>query len=431
MKKLSIVVILLAVCFFSVTAADNHADDLVAIKAKKIVTVSGKSIDNGTILIKGNKIQTVGQRSDVPVPGGYKVFDYPDSVVYPGIINAMSSLGISGISRHRESNDNREVGKFKPQISTFTAFYPWSNLIPNTRDFGTLITLSAPFGGLISGKAVLVSLDGWVPEDMFLEKEAAMIMGIPEVPWWVSEKQKKTYKERIAKEKKELREFISRAYKYYLRSTGSKAPGPGADIFNPKFEAMKDLWKKPLPVIISAQGEEDIKYAIKLGKEFKLNLVLLGVYDGEKVLKEIKASGYPVILGSMYSRNREWEEGCDKVFRLPALLAREGIPFAFSVSRAATAFDLPIHAGRAAAYGLSQEEAVKGLTLYPAKILGIEEYGSIEKGKIANLVIAGGNILETSTVVKDVFIKGKRITAKSFFRREYERAKDKISGESE
>jgi imidazolonepropionase-like amidohydrolase len=155
------------------------------------------------------------------------------------------------------------------------------------------------------------------------------------------------------------------------------------------------------------------------------------VYDGEKVLKEIKASGYPVILGSMYSRNRKWEEGCDKVFRLPALLAREGIPFAFSVSRASTAFDLPIHAGRAAAYGLSQEEAVKALTLYPAKILGIKEYGSIEEGKIANLVIASGNILETSTVVKDVFIKGKRITAKSFFRREYERAKGKISGESE
>jgi imidazolonepropionase-like amidohydrolase len=431
MKKVLIFVISLPMCFFSVTAADNHTNDLVAVKAKKIVTVSGKSIDNGTILIKGNKIQTVGHSSDVPVPEGYKVFDYPDSEVYPGIINAMSSLGISGISRHRESNDNQEVGKFNPQISTFTAFYPWSNLIPNTRDFGTLITLSAPSSGLICGKAVLVSLNGWVPEDMFLKKEAAMIMEIPEVPWWASEEQKKTYKEKIAKEKKELREFISKAYKYYLRSTGSKAPGPDVDIFNPKFEAMKDLWKKPLPVIIRAESEEAIKYAIQLGKEFKLNVVLSNVYDGEKVLKEIKVSGYPVILDSMYSRNREWEDGCDKVFRLPGLLAGEGIPFAFSVSWAATAFDLPIHAGRAVAYGLSQEEAVKGLTLYPAKILGIKEYGSIEAGKIANLVIASGDILETSTVVKDVFIKGKRITAKSFFRREYERAKDKISGESE
>jgi imidazolonepropionase-like amidohydrolase len=434
MKKLSIFVMLAAVCFFP-AAAGNHSNDLTAIKAKKIVTVSGKPIDNGILLIRGDKILEVG--SGIPVPPGCKIYDYPDSVVYPGLINPVTSLGISGIARQSEWNDIREVGKFNPQVSVFTAFYPWGNLIANTRDFGTLTALSAPSGGLIAGKAALVNLDGWTPEDMFLKKEAAMIMRVPEMPWWLSEEKKKPLKERIDKEKKELREFISRAHAYYLRSgsgalnLSDRSDRSDPERFDSKFEAMNALWEKQLPVFIGANDEENIRYAIQLGKEFKLNVVLLEVYEGEKVLKEIKASGYPVILDSMYGTNRKWEDGCDKVFRLPALLAREGIPFAFSHNWAATAFDLPLHAGRAAAYGLSQEEALKGLTLYPAKILGIEDYGSIEKGKIANLVVASGNILEPSTIIEDVFVKGKRITARSFFQREYERAKDKISGESE
>jgi imidazolonepropionase-like amidohydrolase len=264
---------------------------------------------------------------------------------------------------------------------------------------------------------------------MFIKKEAALIIQLPEPP-------RRTRRRRIPlpdtseKDRTELRQFINNAHKYYLRSAKSHKTVNSND-FNPKFEAMKPIWEKRLPVIISAESEKNIRFALQLGKDFNLNVILYNVYDGEKVLKEIKASGYPVILGSMYTRNKDWEDGCDIVFRLPALLAREGILFAFATgSRSATAFDLPIHAGRAVAYGLSQEDALKALTLYPAKIFGIEEYGSIEPGKIANLVIANGNILETSTIVKDVFIKGKKITAKSFFQKEFQRARDKISGET-
>jgi imidazolonepropionase-like amidohydrolase len=109
-------------------------------------------------------------------------------------------------------------------------------------------------------------------------------------------------------------------------------------------------------------------------------------------------------------------------------LAKEGIPFSFSVNRDATAFDYPLHAGRAVAYGLSPREAVKALTLYPAEILGLKEYGAVAPGKIANLIVTDGDILETSTLVKEVYMNGKKVTGKSFFRKEYERAREKVSG---
>lgn len=426
MKKLIILFILLA-AFSFLLAAGTDPDNLIAVKAGKIVTVSGAPVNNGTILIKGDKIQQLG--SDITIPPGYKIYDYNEDVVYPGLINSMTTLGLSGISSINQWSDHEEEGKFNPQLSAFSAFYPWSNLIPITRDFGTLIALSAPTGGIIGGKALLVSLHGWTPGDMFIKKEAALMIQLPESPVQ-TRRRRVPFPDTSEEEKTELHQFINNAYKYYLRCRESHQTADSSD-FNLKFAAMKPIWEKRLPVIISAESEKNIRFALQLGKEFNLNVILYNVYHGEKVLKEIKASGCPVILNSMYTRNKDWEDGCDIVFRLPALLAREGILFAFATgSLWSEAFDLPILAGRAVSYGLSQEDALKALTLYPAKIFGIEEYGSIEPGKIANLVIANGNILETSTVVKDVFIKGKKITAKSFFQKEFQRARDKISGET-
>lgn len=423
MKKLIILIIVLAAMCVSVSAQDQ-ADQPIAIKAKKIVTVSGKSIDNGVILVKGGKIEAVG--ASIAIPEGAILHEYKDAIVYPGLINAFTTLGNTGISAIRQWNDAWEVGLFKPNLSAFTAFYPWSNLIPISREFGTLTALTVPGMGLIPGKAVLFDLHGWSPEDMFIRKEAALVMAVPEPPDppLRTNKRYKKRLERVKKQKKDLWAFVDKAHKYYQR-----AKKGGNNPFNPKYEAMKDLWEHQLPAIINASSAGNIRWAIKLAKTFKFKAILADVYEGEEVLAEIKNSGFPVILGSMYSRNRKWDDGLDKVFRLPAQLAAKGIPFAFSSSWGSAAFDLPLNAGRTVAYGLSQEEAVKGLTLYPAKILGLTGYGSIEPGKIANLVIADGNILETSTVVKDVFIKGKKVTGKSFFRREYHKAEAKISGE--
>jgi imidazolonepropionase-like amidohydrolase len=399
----------------------GYSENLIAIKAKQIVTVSGESIMDGTLLIKGDKIEKLGK--NLMIPENYKVYHFPQGYIYPGIINLMTPLGLTGISRVREWQDYQETGQYKPQISAFTAFYPWGKLIPITRSFGTLVVLTALSGGVISGKAALVNLDGWSPKEMFIKKEAALIVRLPESS--SSREEAKSGKTDFSKDKMELKDFFSRAHRYYLR--GEK--GKNANL-NPKFEAMKALWQIHLPVIVLANKEKDIKFAIELGKELHLNMVLYSVYEGEKVVKEIKSSGYPVILSSLYSRNRKWEDGYDKVYRLPAALYQAGIKFAFSTHYAPTAFDLPIQAARSVAYGLPPNEALKALTQYPAEIIGLKDYGTIEKNKVANLVVTSGNILNTSTTVKKVFIKGSPIETKSQFQLEYDRAKIKSLGDS-
>ncbi len=417
MKRFILTALSICLVFAGTITAEEH---LAAVKAKKVITVSGEEIDNGTILIKDDKIEAVGQ--NIQVPPGYKIYEYADGVVYPGLIDAMTSLGVSGIASIEVVNDTQEEGKYNPQLSIYRAFYPWSNLIPITRQFGTLFALTAPAGGTIPGKAALISLHGWTPEDMFIKKEAALIVRLPES----SRKGKKsTDKTGFSKAKEELQDYIAKAHKYYLRAV----KGVSQD-FNPQYEALKVLWEERMPAIVSAGSAADIKYAIKLGQEFKLSVILYDVYDGEDALPEIKASGYPVILASMYAANKDWEDGCDKVFRLPALLQKQGIKFSFSTGGAAGAFDLPLHAGRAVAYGLSPQEALKALTLYPAEMLGIaERCGSLVPGKTADLVITDGDILETSTLVKDVFIKGKKVSGRSYFQEEYDRAKEKVGGE--
>jgi imidazolonepropionase-like amidohydrolase len=281
------------------------------------------------------------------------------------------------------------------------------------------MVLSAPSGGIISGKAALVSLHGWTPEEMFVRREAALIIHLPRSS--DKKKEEKDAKAVMSKDKRELREFFSRAYQYFLGSHKRQ--------FVSAYESMKDVWSRKLPVIVSAESGPDIKFAIQLGKDFKLNMILYGVYDAEKVGSEIRDSGFPVILSSMYNRNQKWEHGYDKVYRLPAALHREGIRFAFSTQYASTVFDLPIQAARAVAYGLPADEALKALTLYPAVIMGLKNYGSIEKGKIADLVIADGDILETSTSIKAIYIKGRLIKAGNYFEKESRRARNKISGE--
>ncbi|MCP4149685.1 MAG: amidohydrolase family protein, partial [bacterium] len=387
------IVIYLIICTTLLFTPMFAAGEMTAIKAGKIVTVSGETIENGVILLEGERIKEVGK--NVVIPSGTNLLDYTGDIVYPGLINAVSTLGLSGTVALAEWNDFNEKRKYNPMLSADTAFYPWSNLIPVCREFGTLIALTAPTGGVISGKAALVSLDGWSPEDMFIKREAALMIKLPRAPRKKGYSPAKKPKTNFSKAKKELKTFISKAYKYYLREKkGIKNP------FNPGYDAVTAIWKEQLPVIITATAKADITFAIKLGKEFKLNLVLFGIYEGEALLEQIKASGYPVILDNLHNTNSKWEDGYDIVLRLPAALARQGIPFAFSFKRSSGAFNLPVMAARAVAYGLSPEETLKALTLHPARILGIEDYGSIAAGKIANLVVTDGNILETSTRVK-------------------------------
>ena len=140
-----------------------------ALKAKRIVTVSGAPMEGGVLLINKGRIERVLSYQD-PLPEGYPLVEFKEGTVYPGLINLYSSLGITGVGWGSVWNDSKEVGNLNPQLSTFSAFYPWSNLLPIVRSFGTLTVLVAPSGGAVSGRAALMKTSGWNPDEMVVER---------------------------------------------------------------------------------------------------------------------------------------------------------------------------------------------------------------------------------------------------------------------
>jgi len=411
MKNRYIIGILILFCL------SLYSGDLSVIKAGKLLTTDGSYLSNSIIVFEGGIIKKVGK--NIEIPDNARIYDYSKYIVYPGLINSYTFLGLSDISSISVWSDYREAGEFNPHIKVFTALYPWGKLLPITRDFGTLVILSAPAGGTISGKASLVKLSGWTPSDMIIDKHAALIVNIPEAPLRRGGKDKKALD--TSKKQKELTEFFNKAYKYWLRKNKNISQK-----YNLKYEEMLEVFNKNIPVICNVNRKNGINYAIELSKKYNFKIILRGLYEGEESIDLIKKSEVPVILTSLYTSNRKWEDGYDKVYKLPAKLSEAGIKFAFSTSYASSAFDLPMQAGRACAYGLTQEQAKKALTIYPAEILGLKEYGSIEAGKRAAFVIANGNILETSTNIKAVFLEGKKIEMEDYFKKEYEETRNRI-----
>jgi imidazolonepropionase-like amidohydrolase len=160
--------------------------------------------------------------------------------------------------------------------------------------------------------------------------------------------------------------------------------------------------------MISVHSDRDIKAAIQFVKDENLKAVFFGVEQGWKVADDIKKANIPVIIGSLYDMPPVWDDGYDSLFRNPVILNKAGVKIAFSSMSASIAKDLPYHAAKAAAFGLDKKEALKAVTIYPAEIFGVDKLmGSLEKGKTANVVLSDGDILETKTNIKKVYIDGK------------------------
>ena len=166
-----------------------------------------------------------------------------------------------------------------------------------------------------------------------------------------------------------------------------------------------------MPVIISVEKAKDIELAIKFVREEKVKAIFRGCAQGYKVADKIKAAGIPVIIDSLYTGPSEPEDGYDAPYRNVVELARAGVVIAFSSGDdPSQGKDLPYHAAKAVAFGLPREEAIKALTINPARILGLaDRLGSIEAGKDADLIIAAGDPLDARTEVKRLVINGRAI----------------------
>jgi len=406
--------VVLAAVFLVLSAssglAREQAPKVVAITGARIVPVVGDDIPKGTILIKDGLIEAVG--ADVAVPPGAEVVDAAGLVAYPGLIDGYSYLGLSEISGVAATVDYRETGRINPQVRALEAIRYDSMHILIARSNGITAAVVAPAGGLIAGQSALLKLDGWTNREMCVKSPAAMHIELPAIRGGRGGFMgRRGGQERIEAPKllEELKALFNAA-RFYERRKASAARNIllAMPEYDETAESLLPLLHGDIPAMISVHGEKDIKAAAAFVKSENIKSVFFGVEQGFKAADDLKASGIPVVIGSLYEMPPVWEDGYDALYRNPGLLDRAGVKIAFASVSSSLAKDLPYHAAKAAAFGLDKRAALRAVTINPAEIFGVDKLmGSLEAGKAANIVLADNDILELRTNIKRVYIDGR------------------------
>ncbi len=390
-----------------------------AIKGAKIFTVAGAPIENGVVVIRNGKIESVGGASTA-IPSDAQVIDATGLELYPGLFDPVTQIGLNEISQVSATVDVSELGDYNPELVAATAVNPASAHIPVTRADGITHVIAAPGtqgfdsqgGGLIPGQASAFNLAGWTMEDMQIKRSIAMIVNWPSIQtrtfdfatFSFKEKNFEEAKKEYDKQVDELSDWLNRARHYAQAKDKGNAALYETDL---KLEALVPVVQGKLPVLIIADDHRDIKNAVEFCKKQNIKMILGSAAEAWKEKDLLKANNIPVVLGPTERLPEQEDTPYDKPYTQPSELLAAGIPFAFSSFGTAFSRRLPDYAGTAVAYGLPHDEAIKAVTLNAAKIFGIaDQVGTIEPGKLANLIVTTGDPLEIQTTVKYLFIKG-------------------------
>ncbi|MFH1268247.1 MAG: amidohydrolase family protein [Planctomycetota bacterium] len=385
----------------------------IALVGGTIHPVSGPPVEQGTLVFDDGRITAVGRK--VPVPPGAQRIDIRGRHVYPGLINAYSSLGLVEISAVRATRDDRETGKVNPNVRAEVAFNPDSELIPVTRSGGVMLSLTAPSGGLISGTSALMHVDGWTWEEMTVKAPVGMHVQWPAMSpatdWKEAEDEPKEEDEPRERDKalQRLEQTFTDA-RSYQKARAAGETGAGRHPLDTRWEAMLPVLEGRLPLVVTADELQQIQAAVAFAERENVKLILYGGYDAPHCAALLKKHHVPVIVTAVHRLPLRRDDAYDAAYTLPERLRAAGIPSAIASHNTSNARNLPYEAATAVAYGLPPEEALKAITLYPARIFGVDDrVGSLEVGKDATLIVTDGDPLETPTQVEAAYVQGRPI----------------------
>ncbi len=386
---------------------------VMAIRNATIHVGNGKVIENGTIIVRDGKIESVG--NGISIPGGdVEVLDAGGKHVYPGLILPSSNLGLVGISAVRASSDVREMGDLNPNVRAIVAYNTDSKVINTLRSNGVLLANIVPEGNLVAGSSSVVQLDAWNWEDAAYQMDGGIHIYMPSMlarprfgrgSGGSGPQQPEQDPVKAALERVELIRSFFREAKAYLAE-------PSHEETNLKFEAVKGLFEKKQKLFVHASTVKQILVALDMAKEMGFEMVIVGGSDSWQVADILKENNVSVILQQPHSLPTLPDDDVDQPYKTAALLHKAGVLFAISDDDGMTrGRNLPFNAGTAVAYGLDKEEALAAITLNAARIMGVEDKtGSIEAGKDANIVISEGDILDMRTSnVTHAFIQGRQV----------------------
>jgi imidazolonepropionase-like amidohydrolase len=404
----------------------------VVLRGATIHTVTQGVIQNGSIVLDRGKIVAIG--TNVAVPRGAKIVDVTGKHIYPGLIDAYSTVGITEIGAVDVSNDITELGDFNPNVRAEVAVNAESRHIGTTRSSGVLVSFSTPEGGLISGLSSAMSLEGWTWEEMSMKGAAALNVrwpdpnarpqgrfggGGPGGPGAGARPAPKTYAEQV----QILKDYFAEARAYRDAVKAGQQVRTDA-----RYAAMTPALNGEIPVIVAADGMAQINDAITWGKEEGLRIVIRGGQDAIHVASRLKAENVPVILTSTMAAPERQYEGYDGAYSMPARLHAAGVKFAISGGSGALYSNrLSYEAGVAVAFGLPEEVALKAVTINAAEMMGVaDKVGSLDVGKEATLLITTGTPLDMTSNIEQAYIQGREISMMDIHRFFFEKYMTKI-----
>lgn len=380
-----------------------------------IHTVTNGMIENGTIVFENGVITAIG--TDVSYPEGAIVKDVSGKHIFPGFIDAYSQMGIYEIGAVNLTVDVNEQGTVNPNVKVERAFNPESRHIGIARSAGIVVSVTSPGGGLISGQSAAMLMDGWSWDAMTLKSGVGLIVNWPNAG-------SEHYQDNI----QSLKDVIADARAYQKARQAVEAGDALRHDIDTRWESMIPVFGGELPLVVNASEVRQIQDAITWAEEEGLKMILLGGRDADLVAEHLREKEIPVILTSVIgSPNRDWQS-YDESYSLPARLHEAGITFAIAgIANPANANRLPLEAGAAVAYGLPVHEAMRALTINPARILGLDDrVGSLEVGKDASLMITDGLPIEYATQIEQVYIRGSESDMMDMHRQFYHKYKEKV-----
>ena len=388
--------------------------ETVVLRGARLLTVTQGEIENGMIAFNGGRITAVG--SNVSVPPGAHVINLSGKTVMPGMIDGFTNLGLADYPSLGE-DDDEATNPVMPHMRVVDGLNPANRFFPLATRAGITTVLCAPAeGNLLTGQSALIRTNGSTVDEMVINSPAGVHVTLGEAPklrYGAKNSAPMTRMGAAALLRQTLiqaQEYAGKLVRYERKQTegqdSSSANPPSRDL---KLEALLPILWGEKPLIVGADRFDDIHTALRISAEFGVSMVLNRGAEAHRVANLLAERRVPVIWGPANASYQEME-AMRGTGETPALLADAGVSFAFQTGSVDNVAGLLDQARVSIVNGLSREEALKALTIYPARIFGVaERLGSLEVGKSADLVVFSGDPLEDLSRVEMVFIGGRQV----------------------
>ncbi len=385
---------------------------MIAIKNAKIHPVDAPIIENGTILIDAGKVVSLGAKVDIPA--GAEVIDAGGRSVFPGFVDAHCHVGMWESAIGFEGDDvNEMTDPVTPHMRAIDGFNPSDDTVKEACRAGVTVAATGPgSANPIGGTFMAVKTYGHRVDDMIVRDPLAMKIAFGENPKRVYNSKNKTPMTRMGTAAI-LREALGKTVRYKEQIDRAGDDASKLPAYDAKMEAFLPVVRGEIPLKAHAHRADDIFTALRIAKEFGLDLTLDHCTDGHLIAEDLAKLGAKVIIGPSFGHKSKFELA-NKTFETPGILARAGVKVAIMTdSPVVPLATLPLMAGMAVQAGMEKEDALKAITLNAAEILGIQDrVGSLTPGKDADLSIYDGDPMEITGKAWMVLIDGQVVYKK-------------------